>query len=235
MSLLGSLLRRSSFAPGRWLQLPRLRQPPLRLRLCLLAAIMSTPALMLLGLMTVRSITAERLRIDENLQRIATQISVEIGREIEVTSALLSVLAASHNLQTGALQLFHARASEISRQLGVQIAVHLPRLGGKLITTAAPFEEIPEASLSAVAAAADQQALATGRLVVSGIFSDPVSKRLVVAAILPIKRNNIKLGPDDAGDLSISIAIPVSKFAKILENAPPGEGRLVLRSLTAAI
>ena len=57
--------------------------------------------------MTVRSIAAEQLRIEENLQRIATQIRVEIEREIEVTAALLSVLATSHNLQTGALQLFH--------------------------------------------------------------------------------------------------------------------------------
>ena len=227
MSLLGSLMQRPSFAPGRWLALPGWRRTPLRLRLSLLAAIMSTPALILLGFMTVRSIAAEQLRIEENLQRIATQIRVEIEREIEVTAALLSVLATSHNLQTGGFDRFHERASEISRQLGVEISLHFPRHDGRLITTASPFQETPEATFSAVAEAAEQQALATGKPVVSGVFPDPIGKRLMVAAIMAVKQNNINLGPNTAGDPVISIAIPVSKFAKILENAPPGEGRLV--------
>jgi len=57
-----------------------LRRFTLRTRLCLLVAIILAPALILAGLLSLRSISVERTHIEEGLGHTLRQLSVEIDR-----------------------------------------------------------------------------------------------------------------------------------------------------------
>ena len=114
------------------------------MRLCLIVAIVLAPALVLAGMLSLRSISAERIRIEEGLGHTLRQLSLEIDKEIESTTALLVVLAESHFLEVGDLEGFHRSASEISRQLGIQIMVRRPQSDQKIIATGVPRNDTPE-------------------------------------------------------------------------------------------
>lgn len=200
---------------------PGLRRFTLRTRLCLIVAIILAPALILAGMLSLRSIAAERIHIKEGLGRTLSHLSVEIDREIQSTTALLVVLAGSHYLQIDDLEGFHRYASEISNELGIQIVVHRPQLDKRVISTGVPWNETPELTMSAVRLEAEQQAIQTGKTVISDVFFGPVSQRLLVSAIMPVMRNG-------TAEYVLSIGIPIRKFSEILENAPPGEGRLAV-------
>ena len=200
---------------------PGLRRFTLRTRLCLIVAIILAPALILAGMLSLRSIAAERIHIEEGLGRTLSHLSVEIDREIQSTTALLVVLAGSHYLQINDLEGFHRYASEISNELGIQIVVHRPQLDKRVISTGVPWNETPELTMPAVRLEAEQQAIQTGKTVISDVFFGPVSQRLLVSAIMPVMRNG-------TAESVLSIGIPIRKFSEILENAPPGEGRLAV-------
>jgi hypothetical protein len=102
----------------RYLRIPGLQRSTLQIRLCLIVAIILAPALVLAGMLSLRSIQAERVHIEEGLGRTLNQLSVEIDREIQGTTDLLTVLAGSHYLKNGDLEGFHRRASEFSDALG---------------------------------------------------------------------------------------------------------------------
>ena len=95
------------FAIRRYLTVRGLRRFTLRTRLCLIVAIILAPALILAGMLSLRSIAAERIHIEEGLGRTLSHLSVEIDREIQSTTALLVVLAGSHYLQIDDLEGFH--------------------------------------------------------------------------------------------------------------------------------
>src|SRR5450759_3827441 len=198
-----------------------LRRFTLRTRLCLIVAIILAPALILAGMLSLRSIAAERIHIEEGIGRTLSHLSVEIDREIQSTTALLVVLAGSHYLQIDDLEGFHRYASEISNELGIQIVVHRPQLDKRIISTGVPWNETPELTMPAVRLEAEQQAIQTGKTVISDVFFGPVGQRLLVSAIMPVMRNG-------TAEYVLSIGIPIRTFSEILENAPPGEGRLAV-------
>ena len=203
----------------RYLRIPGLQRSTLQIRLCLIVAIILAPALVLAGMLSLRSIQAERAHIEEGLGRTLNQLSVEIDREIQGTTDLLTVLAGSHYLKNGDLEGFHRRASEFSDALGIQIVVHRPQLDQRVISTGVPWNETPELAMPAVRLEAERRAIETGKIVISDAFFGPVSKRFLVSAIIPVMQNGI-------AEYVVSIGIPIKKFSEILENAPPGDGRV---------
>ena len=215
----GNLSQGGLAALGRYLRVPGLQRFTLRIRLCLIVAIIMAPALVLAGMLSLRSIAAERLHIEDGLGRTLNQLSVEIDREIQGTKALLTVVAGSHSLQNGDLEGFHRRASEISDKLGIQIVVHRTESDKRVISTGIPWEQSPELTLPEVHLAAERQAIQTGKIVVSDAFFGPISKRYMVSAVIPVIRNG-------TSEYVLSTAIPLQRLSAILENAPPGDGRV---------
>jgi two-component system, NarL family, sensor histidine kinase UhpB len=221
-NLLDRLQQRASPALGRLLTLPGFRRLTLRLRLCLVVAIVLGPALLILAsILSLRSISAERTHIEEGLGRTLSQISVEIDREIESTTALLVVLAGSHFLQIGDLESFHRSASEVSSQLGIQFAVRRPGQDNRVVITSVPWSESPAVTIPPIRLEAERQAIKTGQVVISDVFYGPISKRLLVSVIKPVTQDSVVR-------YVLSIGIPIGKFSEILENAPPGEGRVTV-------
>ena len=173
-SLLAGLLERGLIGFTRCLEVPALQRVSLRIRLCLLVAIILVPALMLAGKMSLQSISVEQAETEQMLRRILNQVAVEIEKEIRTTTALLAVLGGSQPLQIGDLEGFHRRASEISTNLGLQIVLHRPQLGKILISTGVPWgEETPELTMPEARLEAEQKAMQTGKVVITDIFLAP--------------------------------------------------------------
>ena len=214
-----SFSRGAPAALGRYLRVPGLQRFSLRGRLCLLVAIILAPALVLAGILASRWTTAERIHVDEGLRHTLSQLSVEIEREIQSTKALLTVVAGSRSLQDGDLEAFHQRASDISDKLGIQIIVHRDEFDKKIISTGIPWEQSPELMLPAVHLAAERQAIQTGKIVISDAFFGPISKQYMVSAVTPVMRNGVTA-------YILSTAIPLRRLSGILENSPPGDGRV---------
>jgi PAS domain S-box-containing protein len=198
-----------------------LRRFTLRTRLCLLVAIILAPALVLAGMLSLRSISAERIHIEEGLGHTLRQLSVEIDRELQSTTALLVVLAESHFLQIGDLEGFHRSASEISRQLGVQITVRRPGSGQRIFSTGGPQNDVPELALPKIRREAEQRAIQTGKAVISDVYFGPNSKRYLVATIMPVMRNG-------TAEYVLSIGIPTHTFSEMLQNAALAEDRIAV-------
>jgi two-component system, NarL family, sensor histidine kinase UhpB len=218
LGLRRSLSQRGLFALGRYLTVPGLPRFSLRARLCLFVGIVLIPALILTGILASRSISAERIRIDEGLESRLNQLSVEIEREIQSTTALLVVLAESHLLQTDDLEGFHRSAEEVSRQLGIQIVVHRPQLDKRVISTGVPWEQSPELTLPEVYLEAEREAIRSGKTVISDVFFAPISQRYMVSVVTAVMRNG-------SAEYVLAIGIPIQKIAEILENASPGPNR----------
>ena len=216
-----SLSQRELSALARYLTVPGLQRFALRTRLCLLVAIILAPALVLAGMLSLRSVSAERIHIEEGLGHTLRQLSVEIEREIQSTTALLVVLAESHFLQVGDLEGFHRSASEMSRQLGIQIMVRRPESDQKIIVTGVPWNENPEWTVPEIRREAEQRAIRTGRAAISDVFFGRISKRLLVAVIEPVMRNG-------TAEYLLSIGIPIHTFSEMLKNAALGEDRVAM-------
>lgn len=204
-----------------FLAAPGLRRFTLRTRLCLLVAIILAPALILAGLLSLRSISVERTHIEEGLGHTLRQLSVEIDRELQSTTALLVVLAESHFLQIGDLEGFRRSASEISRQLGVQITVRRPQSNQRIFSTGGPQDDTPELVLPKIRREAEQRAIETGKAVISDVYFGPNSKRLLVATIMPVMQ-------DGTTEYVLSIGIPARTFSEMLQNAALGEDRMAM-------
>ena len=208
-------------APRGFLTATGLGRFTLRTRLCLLVAIILAPALVLAGTLSLRSISAERIHIEEGLGHTLRQLSVEIDRELQSTTALLVVLAESHFLQIGDLEGFRRSASEISRQLGFQITVRRPGSDQRIFSTGGPRNDAPELALPKIRREAEQRAIQTGNAVISDVYFGPNSKRYLVATIMPVMRNG-------TGEYVLSIGIPTHTFSEMLQNAALGEDRLAV-------
>ncbi len=214
-----SLSQRELSGLARYLAVPGPRRFALRTRLCLLVAIILAPALVLAGMLSLRSISAERIHIEEGLGHTLRQLSVEIDREIESTTALLVVLAESHFLRIGDLEGFRQSAFEISRQLDVQIAVRRPESDQRIFSTG-PQQDTPELALPKIRREAEQRAVQTGKAVISDVYFGPNSKRFLVATIMPVMRNG-------TAEYVLSIGIPAHNFSEMLQNAL-GEDRMAV-------
>jgi two-component system sensor histidine kinase UhpB len=195
---------------------PGLRRFTLRIRLCLLVAIILAPALILAGMLTMRSTAIERNHVEETLERTLSQLSVEIDREVQNITGLLVILAMSRSLQNDDLEAFHQRATDISSTLGIQVVVHRLHLDKRIVSSGLPRGETPESTaMPAVRLEAEQQAIQSGGVAISDVFFGPVSKRFLVSAIMPVMRNGI-------AEYVVSVDIPIQRFSNILENASPG-------------
>jgi two-component system sensor histidine kinase UhpB len=214
--LIGNLHQLGLPAVWRNLALPGLRRFTLRIRLCLLVAIILAPALIVAGMLAMRSTAIERNHVEEDLGRSLSQLSVEIDREVQNITGLLVTLAVSRSLQNDDLEAFRQRATDISSTLGIQVAVHRLDLDKRIVISGLPRgETLESAAMPAVRLEAEQQAIHSGGVAISDVFFAPVSKQFLVSAIMPVMRNGI-------AEYAVSVGIPIKRFSNILENASPG-------------
>jgi len=190
------------------------------------------PTLLVTGWLARLSADAERAQIEKNIQQRAHEISLLLDREIAGIKGMLTALATSNSLYNGNFERFHTKASEISRQLGLQILLYdVERNKGVLTTTApygAPLENLtfPRPMV--------QRALDANGPFVTGVARSPITQSYGVGVIVPIS------APDRRHYL-LGAAIGVSKVVNVFDlvRLPPPfiativdrNGRIVARSI----
>jgi signal transduction histidine kinase len=120
--------------------------------------------------------------VRERTQAVATAIDQELG----LLRARLFVIASSRYLQDGDLAGFHAQASEIAREQGLNIVLSDPT-GQEMVNTRLPFgDALPvTAALDAV-----RRVVATGQPDISDLTIGAVSGKPVIAVSVPVLRSD---------------------------------------------
>src|SRR5215469_17159859 len=188
----------------RWL---RVRAPwPLSVRAYMFGLILAVvlPLLAFSAFLVLRSAAHEQ-EIMANTVRERTQaVAATIDQELSLLRARLFVIAASRHLQSGDLAAFHAQATEVAREHGLNIVLSAPD-GQEIINTRVPFGE----GLPVTAAyEAIRRVVTTGQPDISDLTTGAVSKEPLVAISVPVVR-------DDRVAYVLSLNI-ISRLPKIL-------------------
>ena len=121
--------REAGRAPGGW---------PLVALLFLFGASLVVPGVVASGLLLYRDSKTQTEQIERRLEQVADDLSEDIGRELGLMLASLTVLAGSPQLATGELQAFHERAVEALHPLGLQL-LYRDLDGQQLMNTRRPW------------------------------------------------------------------------------------------------
>ena len=165
--------------------MPALRKPrPLWHLLIMLGCAIIAP-LLLFGLYTgIRITDAQHRLVQNDLMSGARILSAGVDREIIGEIERLQTLAASPSLRQGDLLAFQrqAKASLALRQSGNIILVD--RNMQHLVNTWLPFGKVlPKVTIPQPV----EEALATGKPQVTGLFMRPVTKQLMFSIIVPVQ------------------------------------------------
>jgi len=189
------------------LTLPRGADYSVRAAISALVLLMIAAALLGAGWLAMRSISAERARIEESAVKKAREIVRTIDREIIAARSLLSALVSSHHLQQGDVPSFYYQAKQVADEFDINILLRDPAVDVQVFNTLRALDTPPVYGASVEAYAIEREVLRTGGLVVSNVFLGRYSKRYIVAVAQPVPR----------GDASPYILVLVYRVEKISE------------------
>jgi hypothetical protein len=153
--------------------------------LVVVVVVVLLPTLLVAGWLASVSSDAENAQIEQNVQQRAHEISAILDREVIGIKSMLTALATSGSLHESHLQTFHAKAVEISQQLGVQIILYDVEKNRHVVHSDIPFGMSLE-SYSYPRALVDRAVRANGPFV-TGIIKGPIAKRYGIGVILPVR------------------------------------------------
>ncbi|MBX9843083.1 MAG: PAS domain S-box protein [Xanthobacteraceae bacterium] len=195
----------------------RAKRRSLRLWLVALVAAALVPALLFGGWLTFSSAQSERALLERNADNKAKEVMADIDHEIATATAMLTALASSHFLQTGDYAGFHGQATEVSRQLNVQIVLRDATSGQQIVNASVNWGETLPQAIAAESLSAMQEALKTGKPTISNVFYGAFINRYFITAGIPVSRG---------GHIAyyLLVAIPADTFSDALKNAGlPGQ------------
>ena len=184
------------------------------------------PGLLIAGWLAYLSAKSERAQIEQGAIQRAHEIAAAIDREIIGMQNLLAVLASSHALHIDDLEGFHRQAVEVSRQLDVRIVLHEREPNRQLLNSAVPWgAPLPQGSPPGLQQD-EEEALRTGKPVVSNVFFGPVIKQYMIRVVMPVSK-------EGAPTRLLGIALPLTTFGQILDrlqNDPDRIGAIIDRN-----
>ena len=155
---------------------------PLRSHLILYGLSIVVPVLIFAGLLFVQFERSERTRLEERVREVASNVAVDVDREIDNIIATLAALAASPSLQTGDLPAFREQARKVLRATGSNIVLR-DLTGQQLVNTrVAPEAVLPKVGPLDV----DRKVLETRQPVISDLMVGAVSKAPVMIVNVPV-------------------------------------------------
>lgn len=177
-----------------------------------LVAIVIISALVFGGWLAIRSADSERNLLELNAESKARQVVVDIEHEVNSEIAMLTALASSHFLQNDDFEAFHRQATDVARQLDIQILLADAASGKQLVNVSVPWgqtlpDDVPQQSIDAM-----KETIRTGTPAVSNLFFGPVAQKFLVSVGIPISRNGMVL-------YYLAVGIPTDIFADALRNA----------------
>ena len=154
---------------------------PTQLIIIALVAVLVVPGIAFAGLLLARYAHSERVRYELESVDVARAASTALDRYLNGLQTTLQTLSTSAFLAAGDLEAFHQQAERIKSFIGADIGLRLPD-GQQLLNTRLPWG----AALPPTPLAVDAQVIATGKPVVSDVFTGIVANRPLVAIILPV-------------------------------------------------
>lgn len=147
---------------------------------------------------------AERERLEARASEAARDLSAAIDRELLGLTSALEVLAVSPQLQSGDIEGFHAKASQVDGRLGFN-AVLRTRDGQQLVNLRRPFgSELPRTPHPT-----DAEVLASREPRILDLFDGPVAGEPLFAVTMPIV-------VDGEPRYILSLAVPATRIRELL-------------------
>ena len=154
---------------------------PTQLIILALVAVLVVPGIAFAGLLLARYAHSERVRYELESVDVARAASTALDRYLNGLQTTLQTLSTSAFLAAGDLEGFHQQAERIKSFIGADIGLRRPD-GQQLVNTRLPWG----AALPPTPLAVDAQVIATGKPLVSDVFTGIVANRPLVAIILPV-------------------------------------------------
>ena len=165
---------------------PRRRPLSVRGYLLLLAVAMLLPLLVLAGLLTMRVAEAERARATLAVAATAEGALTAVDREVVGLIETVQTLESSPSLTTGDLEAFQAQITELARVFGLTIVLRDPT--GRLLA-GSTARATPPTPGAVTPSRNDPRLLGERAVVVSGVYSAPLSGDAVFAVMMPVQRD----------------------------------------------
>ena len=184
------------------------------------ALIISTPLLLLVGVLLYRSVSLESERVSQRIEQVLEALISDIDRDTDRRIAILETLSTSTFLATEDWPAFYAQVKDSLRGRAYLVLVDAD--GRQLINTFVPYGEAP-------ALTGDPETLQrmrrTARPVVSDLFTSLVVKQPVYNISIPVLRGNevrfvmsLGLVPEDLRTLLQSQSLPAGWSAAIWDS-----------------
>lgn len=163
------------------------RQISLRTSLIMLVLACVLPGIALCSYLLYANYQLEKEKMAQQTELLASQILVELDRELAVIESGLHVLATSELLQNGDLQRFHQIARAALQSQTIYNYVLTDRDGRQVVNTLRPFgKPLPQSGNPPLLA----EVFATGRTVLTGLFKGPVTGEPIIAMGVPVHGRN---------------------------------------------
>lgn len=191
------------------------RHASTRVRLMVLVSALLMAALAAAAVLLFRLASVDEARAMRELGQTSRDITRAIDREVTATIGVLKVLATSHLLQRDDIEAFHRQASDLARQLDVQIVLRDPHREVQVVNTAVAWGAVLPGGRDR-AYEQEREALRTGRATISNLVYGPLVKSHLVVVQVPVVR-------DGAVVYMLSAGLPATAIAEIVERTqvPP--------------
>ncbi len=154
---------------------------PTQLIILALVAVLVVPGIAFAGLLLARYAHSERARYQLESVDVARAASTALDRYLNGLQTTLQTLSTSAFLAAGDLEGFHRQAERVKDFIGADIGLRRPD-GQQLVNTRLSWG----AALPPTPLVVDTQVIATGKPLVSDVFTGTVANRPIVAIILPV-------------------------------------------------
>ena len=202
-----------AMAEARVLTGERHRRGSIRLRLASLVVACVLPVWIVAGFLIYYNYQSRRALTEQHMLDTARALTMVVNRDLDNIQASLSVLATAPSLVSGDLPTFYRQAQAVLETNPGAYIVLADTTGQLLINTFRPFgAPLPRRN----APDAVQQVFATGRSLITGVFTGASSGRFQVSVDVPVFREGRVI-------YDLAMTVPVDRFATILsqQHLPP--------------
>ncbi|MBB4040344.1 PAS domain S-box-containing protein [Microvirga flocculans] len=173
------------------------------------AVVLLIPVILFAAVLTWFYVESQQRWADERARLLARELVQTIDRELTSPLPMLQALSTSPLLQEGDLKGFYDHAVEISRTLGVTIALHDPGLMQQVMNTALPWNTAIDDSNPHLAPV-EKEIIRTKQPAITDLMKSSIEQTWIVNVMVPVINN---------GDVQylLAIEIPATHLSEVIQ------------------
>jgi PAS domain S-box-containing protein len=168
------------------LTVPRPRRNAVRRYLAVATLVVLLPTYTIVGWLVILAAQAERTQLEANAAKKALEIAGAVDRQATNLMNITKALAHSRFLASANIEEFHQQASELARQLGLQIVLRDVERQRQLVNTAVAWGTPLQSGPSHIGRDFEDLVLRENRPVLSDLFYAPLRRAHVVSAAMAV-------------------------------------------------